>query len=164
MASRTRAIWDDAFTAYNFGRDHPMAPVRLDLTTRLARALGVLDDVEVVAPDSFRLALPLVIERFNEVNPEVEVTVRFGSSPAQALELADGASGDVFISDSQSMNALVTAGRTDGPPRELVRENTVIVTAAGSTGIRSVASLTGVRVATCEATMPCGIGADAVAL
>ena len=51
MASRTRAIWDDAFTAYNFGRDHPMAPVRLDLTTRLARALGVLDDVEVVAPD-----------------------------------------------------------------------------------------------------------------
>jgi len=51
MASRTRAIWDDAFTAYNFGRDHPMAPVRLDLTTRLARALGVLDDVEIVAPD-----------------------------------------------------------------------------------------------------------------
>jgi acetoin utilization protein AcuC len=51
MASRTRAIWDDAFTAYNFGREHPMAPVRLDLTTRLARALGVLDEVDVLAPE-----------------------------------------------------------------------------------------------------------------
>lgn len=51
MAPRTRVIWDDAFTAYNFGQGHPMSPVRLDLTTRLARALGVLDIVEVVAPD-----------------------------------------------------------------------------------------------------------------
>ncbi len=43
-------IWDDAFTAYNFGPGHPMAPIRLDLTTRLARALGVLDHVELHAP------------------------------------------------------------------------------------------------------------------
>ncbi|GAA4119244.1 acetoin utilization protein AcuC [Knoellia locipacati] len=50
MAHRTRLVWDDGFTAYNFGPSHPMAPVRLDLTTRLARSLGVLDKVEVVCP------------------------------------------------------------------------------------------------------------------
>ncbi|PSK97517.1 acetoin utilization protein AcuC [Haloactinopolyspora alba] len=44
--------WDDALTGYDFGRGHPMSPVRLDLTIRLARAMGVLDrpDVRVVAP------------------------------------------------------------------------------------------------------------------
>ena len=50
MAPRTRLIWDDSFTAYNFGPEHPMSPVRLDLTTRLARDLGVLEHVELVNP------------------------------------------------------------------------------------------------------------------
>jgi acetoin utilization protein AcuC len=43
-------VWDEVFCAYDFGPTHPMGPVRLDLTTRLARALGVLDDVELVTP------------------------------------------------------------------------------------------------------------------
>ncbi|HMG29706.1 MAG TPA: acetoin utilization protein AcuC [Jiangellaceae bacterium] len=45
-------VWDDSLTRYDFGPSHPMNPVRLDLTIRLARALGVLDhaNVNVVAP------------------------------------------------------------------------------------------------------------------
>ncbi|MFC8303913.1 acetoin utilization protein AcuC [Specibacter sp. NPDC057265] len=37
-------------SAYNFGPNHPMSPKRLDLTTRLARGLGILDlpQVDVV--------------------------------------------------------------------------------------------------------------------
>ncbi|MGL5862701.1 MAG: acetoin utilization protein AcuC [Phycicoccus sp.] len=50
MAVRTSVIWDDGFTAYDFGPQHPMRPVRLDLTTRLARSLGVLDEVTLLAP------------------------------------------------------------------------------------------------------------------
>ena len=50
MAHRTRLVWDDCFTAYDFGPSHPMGPLRLALTTRLAQALGVLDHVEVVSP------------------------------------------------------------------------------------------------------------------
>lgn len=42
-------VWDEGYLAYDFG-DHPMNPIRLDLTIRLARALGVLDRVEVIAP------------------------------------------------------------------------------------------------------------------
>lgn len=50
MGVRTRVIWDEDFTRYDFGPGHPMAPVRLDLTTRLSRELGVLDSVELHAP------------------------------------------------------------------------------------------------------------------
>ncbi|WP_377640341.1 acetoin utilization protein AcuC [Oryzobacter terrae] len=50
MAPRTSVVWDEVFCAYDFGPTHPMGPVRLDLTTRLAQALGVLDHVDVLAP------------------------------------------------------------------------------------------------------------------
>ena len=43
------AIWDERYLAYDFG-DHPLNPVRLDLTIRLARELGVLDRLDVTAP------------------------------------------------------------------------------------------------------------------
>lgn len=46
----TRVVWSDDFTDYDFGTGHPMRPLRLDLTTRLAAALGVLDGIELHAP------------------------------------------------------------------------------------------------------------------
>jgi acetoin utilization protein AcuC len=49
MACSASAIWDEQYLRYDFG-DHPLSPVRLDLTIRLARALGVLDRLEVVRP------------------------------------------------------------------------------------------------------------------
>ena len=52
MSDTTLVIWDDVFTAYDFGSSHPMRPLRLDLTMALARALGVLDRVDVRAPQS----------------------------------------------------------------------------------------------------------------
>ena len=42
MACRACVVFDDALTAYNFGPSHPLAPLRVDLTLRLARALGVV--------------------------------------------------------------------------------------------------------------------------
>jgi acetoin utilization protein AcuC len=42
-------VWDERYLAYDFG-DHPLNPVRLDLTIRLARELGVLDRLDVTAP------------------------------------------------------------------------------------------------------------------
>jgi acetoin utilization protein AcuC len=49
MECRAGAIWDDAYLAYDFG-DHPLNPVRLDLTIRLARELGVLDRLDLEPP------------------------------------------------------------------------------------------------------------------
>jgi len=45
-----RVLWDESMTRYDFGANHPMAPLRLDLTMRLANELGVLDTLEVVKP------------------------------------------------------------------------------------------------------------------
>lgn len=49
MGCSAAAIWDEGYLAYDFG-EHPMNPIRLDLTIRLARELGVLDRLEVIAP------------------------------------------------------------------------------------------------------------------
>ncbi|HEX2810874.1 MAG TPA: acetoin utilization protein AcuC [Kineosporiaceae bacterium] len=38
-----RLVWDEAFTRYDFGQGHPMSPVRLDLTARLIRELGLFE-------------------------------------------------------------------------------------------------------------------------
>jgi acetoin utilization protein AcuC len=54
MVVQARVIWDDSFAAYDFGPGHPMAPLRLDLTARLCRELGLFDDpsrVEVVGAE-----------------------------------------------------------------------------------------------------------------
>jgi acetoin utilization protein AcuC len=44
------AIWTDRYLSYDFG-DHPLNPVRLDLTMRLAGELGVLDRIDLTAPE-----------------------------------------------------------------------------------------------------------------
>lgn len=43
MSRTCRVVWDDALTTYDFGTGHPLAPIRVDLTIALARAMGVLD-------------------------------------------------------------------------------------------------------------------------
>ncbi|PZS20443.1 MAG: acetoin utilization protein AcuC [Pseudonocardiales bacterium] len=49
MACSAAAVWDEGYLAYDFG-EHPLNPVRLELTIRLARELGVLDRLELLAP------------------------------------------------------------------------------------------------------------------
>lgn len=50
---RTQVVWDESVLGYDFGWEHPMRPVRLELTMALARSLGVLDGpgVKVVKPE-----------------------------------------------------------------------------------------------------------------
>ncbi|MGI5119154.1 acetoin utilization protein AcuC [Marinactinospora thermotolerans] len=43
MSCSLRVAWDEGLTAYNFGPQHPLAPVRVELTMALARELGVFD-------------------------------------------------------------------------------------------------------------------------
>lgn len=49
--SHSAVVWDPALLAYDLGGDHPFNPVRLDLTIRLATALGVLDEVSLLVPE-----------------------------------------------------------------------------------------------------------------
>jgi len=43
-------VWDEALLGYDLGGRHPLNPIRLDLTIRLAHSLGVLEDVQLLAP------------------------------------------------------------------------------------------------------------------
>ncbi len=54
MSDAVSVVWDDAYLGYTWGGDHPMHPVRLDLTMRLADTLGVLSGnrVQVVRPET----------------------------------------------------------------------------------------------------------------
>ncbi|GAA3764550.1 acetoin utilization protein AcuC [Spinactinospora alkalitolerans] len=62
MGCSLRVAWDEALTTYNFGPQHPLAPVRVELTMALARELGVFDapgvsfaDVEPAGDDLLEL-------------------------------------------------------------------------------------------------------------
>ena len=70
-------MWDDRYTAYDFGPGHPMHPSRLDLTYRLARGLGLLDhdDVEV------RAVVPATDEQLLTVHdPQLVAAVKEASA------------------------------------------------------------------------------------
>ncbi|MGW3355684.1 acetoin utilization protein AcuC [Streptomyces bungoensis] len=49
MSGRAQLMWDEAVTGYDFGRSHPMDPVRLELTRKLVGAFGLDRAMEVVA-------------------------------------------------------------------------------------------------------------------
>jgi acetoin utilization protein AcuC len=48
--SAAAVVWTPDFLGYQLSRSHPLDPVRLDLTMRLADGLGVLEDVELLTP------------------------------------------------------------------------------------------------------------------
>jgi acetoin utilization protein AcuC len=52
MTCTLQVAWDERLASYDFGPGHPLAPIRVELTMSLARALGVLDQpgVTVAAP------------------------------------------------------------------------------------------------------------------
>ena len=52
MSDAVGIVWADTLLGYTMGGDHPLHPVRLDLTMRLAEGLGVLagDRIQVTAP------------------------------------------------------------------------------------------------------------------
>ena len=52
MGERVGVVWDDRFSAYDFGSGHPMAPVRVQLAMRLAAEFGLLTlpGVQIIGP------------------------------------------------------------------------------------------------------------------
>ena len=46
VTGSARVYWDDALTRYDFGPNHPMNPIRLDLLMRLADDVKELGHVE----------------------------------------------------------------------------------------------------------------------
>lgn len=51
VVTRSAMVWTPDFFGYHLSEEHPLDPVRLDLTMRLASGLGVLDDVPALVPE-----------------------------------------------------------------------------------------------------------------
>ena len=50
MSARAAVVWTPEFLSYKLSPDHPLNPVRIDLTMRLATELGVLEGVPLLEP------------------------------------------------------------------------------------------------------------------
>lgn len=51
MGANAAVVWDSSLLGYDLGGDHPLHPIRLELTIRLATALGVLDGIDLLIPE-----------------------------------------------------------------------------------------------------------------
>src|SRR3954452_8111485 len=50
MSDAVAVVWDDTLLGYTMGGDHPMHPVRLDLTIRLPGAPGGVEQAPAAGP------------------------------------------------------------------------------------------------------------------
>ncbi|AEA26148.1 acetoin utilization protein AcuC [Pseudonocardia benzenivorans] len=105
MSASTAVVWTPGFLDYQLSDDHPLNPVRLDLTMRLARGLGVLDDVELLEPD------PATDEELERVHaPSYLTAVR--SAPEMPFGVGHGlgtADNPIFFGMHES-SALIAGG------------------------------------------------------
>jgi acetoin utilization protein AcuC len=106
MSSSVVLPWDDALIAYDFGPSHPLNPIRVDLTMRLARSLGLLDldNVAVVAMEN---APDDVLQLVHEAD-YIEAVRRVGADPTQSdLERGLGTADDPVFAGMHEAAALV---------------------------------------------------------
>ena len=103
-AGPTSVVFDPTLTQYDFGPTHPMSPVRVDLTMRLAEELGVLDRVKVVpAPVATDEQIATVHEQ-----GLIDAVVEAGTTPGyENLERGLGTEDDPVFADMHAASAHV---------------------------------------------------------
>lgn len=101
--------WSDALTGYDFGHGHPLNPLRVDLTIRLARELGVLtgDGVHVEEPDPADDATLRTVHTADYVD-----AVKAASADPDTVDLAHGlgTTDDPCFPGMHEASALVAGG------------------------------------------------------
>ncbi len=109
-------VWDRAMLGYDMGAEHPMNPLRLDLTIQLATELGVLDGVQ------FHLPEPADDETLRTVHTVDYIeAVKKASLPDAAayLDLEDlshglGTPDDPVFEGMHEVSALIAGGSVQG--------------------------------------------------
>jgi acetoin utilization protein AcuC len=104
MTCTAAAVWDEAYLGYDFG-EHPLNPIRLELTIRLARELGVLDALELLAPRPADEAQLLSIHRADYLE-----AVRRASSDPTFSGYGLGTDDDPVFPGMFDASALVAGG------------------------------------------------------
>jgi acetoin utilization protein AcuC len=104
-ADRVAVVWDESMLGYKLSESHPLHPVRLDLTMRLARGLGVLEGVDPLVPapapdeEIRRIHVPSYLDA-------VKAAPSHGDDPAHQL----GTSDNPIFEGMHESSALVCGG------------------------------------------------------
>ncbi len=98
-------VWTPEYLRYQFSTDHPMNPVRLDLTVRLATALGLLEGVEVLAPHAAGDDALLRIH-----TPGYLAAVKGAPGQLQAVGHGLGSEDNPIFEGMHEASALITGG------------------------------------------------------
>ncbi len=121
---------------------------------------GVTGTVTVFAAASLKESFTAIGTAFEAAHPEVEVVFNFGPSSGLATSITQGNPADVFASASPTtMDTVVRAGDAADTPATFARNQMEIaVPTANPARVTGVADLarSGVKVALCQAQVPCG--------
>lgn len=98
-------VWDEALLGYDLGGSHPLHPIRLDLTMRLATELGVLDGASVMAPSVAPDAELLRVHRDNYL-----AAVRAAPGLGENLRFGLGSADNPVFDRMHEASALVVGG------------------------------------------------------
>lgn len=124
-----------------------------------AATVAITGTVNVFAAASLQESFTTLTKQFEAAHPGVTITPNFGASSALATGITQGQPADVFASASQTtMDAVVKAGGAASSIPFAKNVGEIVVPAANPAGIAAVADLAkaGVKVAVCQAQVPCG--------
>jgi len=120
---------------------------------------AITGTVNVFAAASLQESFTTLKKQFEAAHPGVTITPNFGASSALATGITQGQPADVFASASQTnMDAVIKAGGAASSTPFAKNVGEIAVPAANPANIASVNDLAkpGVKVAVCQAQVPCG--------
>jgi molybdate transport system substrate-binding protein len=119
--------------------------------------------VVVFAASSLKDTFTTLATNFEQANPGVKIVPSYGGSDTLAAQITQGAPVDVFAAASTTtMGTVTTAGDGVGTPQVFAKNELEIAVAPNNPDhIASLADVTksGVKLAICAATVPCGAAA-----
>jgi molybdate transport system substrate-binding protein len=126
---------------------------------------AVGDSIMVFAAASLTDTFTTLARRFERAHPGTTVRVDFGGSSALATQIVQGAPADVFASASRgTMDQVVRAGAAEESTTFARNVMEIAVPPDNPAEITRLSDLAepGVKLALCQAAVPCGAAADAV--
>ncbi|RZS90956.1 molybdate transport system substrate-binding protein [Motilibacter rhizosphaerae] len=121
--------------------------------------------ITVLAAASLKESFTALGKQFEAANPGTKVVFSFGASSDLAAQVTNGAPADVFASASaKTMDTVVKAGKATSPEDFATNSMEIAVPRDNPAHVKTVADLAraGVKVALCQAQVPCGATAAKV--
>ncbi|HTZ44281.1 MAG TPA: molybdate ABC transporter substrate-binding protein [Jatrophihabitans sp.] len=140
-------------------------PARSGGATSASDSAGVHGTVTVLAAASLTEAFGTLASQFEAAHPGATVKLSFGASSALAQQIIAGAPADVFASAAtKNMQQVITAGGASSSSNFVANVMEIAVPPKNPAHVGQLSDLArpGVKVALCQAQVPCGATARAV--